>query len=205
MDHSPDLVSRRLGQKNLISRCDRQVMRLHTLCYHRFCAILRKSDQPLPVVLAGVQPAIRAKRDAMRAVAAPFPDANLSLKIDLLNPVPSRVGEVVLSVFIPGGIPGIPYARRSLMFSSAETGGLTYLFYPRGQGNDGNLVVTHNQSGSFATQVLATGANANMPGTPALNFSVAGWGVQMASNAKGSFTGVYLGPGNWLYSLSCGD
>jgi hypothetical protein len=86
-----------------------------------------------------------------------------------------------------------------------STDGTIYLAYPRGQGADGNLILAKNSSGTFTSSTLYSGTNANLPGTPAVNFGVAGWGISSTLNTAAYFTSVYLGPGNWLYSTSCGD
>ncbi|MBS1984673.1 MAG: hypothetical protein JST16_10925 [Bdellovibrionales bacterium] len=83
--------------------------------------------------------------------------------------------------------------------------GKNYVFYARGQSADGHLVVTNNFSGSYVTSRAASGVNGALAGAPSLNFAIAGWNVGIAPNAAGSFSGAYIGPGNWLYSLSCGD
>ena len=90
----------------------------------------------------------------------------------------------------------------ALNFTSA---GASYLFYPRGQANDGNLLLAQNATGAFVLQVASPGSLGNLPGSPALNFGVAGWNVVAAPNASGYFTSAFIGPGNRIYATSCGD
>lgn len=104
------------------------------------------------------------------------------------------------------GVSGLAANSGQLLSASLQFAyGKAFVFYPRGQSNDGSLIVASNASGIFSSAIVASGINASLPGAPALNFGVSGWGVQMAPNAVGSFSGAYLGPGNWLYSISCGD
>jgi len=102
--HHPYLMGRRHAEINVITRSDRQVMRLHTLGYHRFCAVARESDNPLPVVLPCIQAAIRAESDAVCAVGIFPPGVDVTIQIDLQNPVLDRVSKVDVSGFVHGGI-----------------------------------------------------------------------------------------------------
>ena len=90
----------------------------------------------------------------------------------------------------------------SLVFNSA---GDAQALYPRGATNDGNLAMTQNYNGSWASQVAASGSNGATVGAPALNFGIAGWNIQATQNTAGGVSGAYIGPGNWLYAVSCGD
>ena len=104
------------------------------------------------------------------------------------------------------GVSGLAATSSQLLTTSLHyTDGVPYVLYPRGQGNDGNLLFGFITAGSFITSLGGRGTNGSLPGTNALNFGVAGWGIAAAKNAAGGITGAYLGPGNWLYSISCGD
>jgi hypothetical protein len=103
------------------------------------------------------------------------------------------------------GVSSLAASSAQLIASSVnfDASGSAFIFYPRGQLNDGNLVFSSNSSGAFNSSVAANGANANLPGSPALNFGIAGWGVAATSNNLGNFTAAYIGPGNRLYSSTC--
>jgi hypothetical protein len=105
------------------------------------------------------------------------------------------------------GVGGLTAAMGQLLAAALgfDANGFVYVFYPRGQANDGNLVMATNVLGSFVSEIASHGSNANLPGAPALNFAVAGWGVASTRNSAGFFTTAFVGPGNVLYSSSCGD
>ena len=80
-----------------------------------------------------------------------------------------------------------------------------YVFFPRGAGATGHLSVGDGTSGTFNVSTLYSGANGAISGVTAVNFAVSGWNVVSTSNAAGGITTAYIGPGNRLYSTSCGD
>jgi hypothetical protein len=88
---------------------------------------------------------------------------------------------------------------------SFSTAGVATVLYPRGQGSSGSLMRASNATGSFVVTELALGANGATSGSAALNFGISGWHVVTSTNAAGGMTATHLGPGNWLYSTSCGD
>ncbi|MEO5668312.1 MAG: hypothetical protein ABIR96_09655 [Bdellovibrionota bacterium] len=90
----------------------------------------------------------------------------------------------------------------SLAFSPQ---GAPWVFYPRGQGNDGNLIRATNTSGSWVATIHASGTYGNLPGSAPLNFGVAGWNVVTSMNAGSGPVSSFIGSGNTLYSTSCGD
>src|SRR5713226_1420122 len=79
-----DFMVWRIGKINLVTFRDREVMRLHTLHHHGLRAIWPVGDDPLPVMLAGVQPAVKSKRDSVSAAASFFPDRDLPGGIELV-------------------------------------------------------------------------------------------------------------------------
>ena len=104
------------------------------------------------------------------------------------------------------GISGLAAGSSQMLATSLRyKNGNPYILYVRGQANDGNLLVSTPTNNVYTSTIVARGANGALPGTPALNMAVAGWHAQFTDNASGSFTGAYVGPGNWLYSMSCGD
>lgn len=103
------------------------------------------------------------------------------------------------------GVSGLT-SRYDLLLSASlvfTTGDIPYVVYPRGKGADGNLAAT--ELGTTNTSIIGSGANGNATDNLAFNYAVAGWGVASSPNAAGYFTSVYLGPGDWLYTSSCGD
>lgn len=87
-----------------------------------------------------------------------------------------------------------------------DSSGNPFIIYPRGASSDASLILQQISSGTFASSTLHAGANGNlMTGAGALNYAVAGWGASSTINSSGARTSVYVGPGNWLYSTSCGD
>ncbi len=62
-----------------------------------------------------------------------------------------------------------------------------------------------NYAGSWSTSILHSGPNANLAGAAAVNFAIPGFNSRSVRTSLGNLTSVYVGPGNWLYSASCGD
>ena len=65
---SPDFVAGRIAEIDPVTRGDGKVMGLHPLGDHRFRTVAGKSDDPLAIVLARVQPAIGTEGDAVSTV-----------------------------------------------------------------------------------------------------------------------------------------
>jgi len=105
------------------------------------------------------------------------------------------------------GVSGLGAASGQLLTTALAFSptGFPWILYPRGQGNDGNLALTTNASGTWIASIHSAGVNGSLPGTPAMNFGVAGWNVAASLNAVGGLVSTYIGPGNTLYSTSCGD
>jgi hypothetical protein len=112
-----------------------------------------------------------------------------------------------VQVEVAAGVSALTATNNQILSTALNfnAGGSAYLFYPRGQANDGNLLLAQNATGPFVLQVAAPGSLGNLPGGPALNFGVAGWDVASAPNASGYFTSAFVGPGNRVYVTSCGD
>lgn len=119
----------------------------------------------------------------------------------------ATTGWTPVTVESSAGVSGLTNTSYQLLSASLEYGatGTAYVLYPRGVGNDGNLLMTENASGSFQSSVVADGVNGNLPGAPVLNYGIAGWSVATTRNEAGGVTAAYVGPGNWLYATSCGD
>ena len=64
----------------------------------------RECNNPFMIVLAGVQPAIRPVRNSVAPAAVFFPDRDLPLQIDSVDPVVSRVGEIDQTLTIHGRV-----------------------------------------------------------------------------------------------------
>ncbi len=93
--------------------------------------------------------------------------------------------------------------RTSLQFTAA---GNPFILYPRGQANDASLVINeYSSSAGWDSRKLVSGINGNLPGASALNYAISGFGVEATKNAVGGTFGAFVGPGNWLYAVSCGD
>lgn len=106
------------------------------------------------------------------------------------------------------GVSGLTAASGQLLSTSLNysPSGTPWLLYPRGQGTGGHLMLgTPNSSGIWSSNVHAAGSNGGLAGSAALNFAVAGWNAAATVNSSGGLVSVYVGPGNWLYSTSCGD
>jgi hypothetical protein len=107
------------------------------------------------------------------------------------------------------GVSGLASGNEQLLNSTLgfDSSGSAWVFYPKGSGATGGLTLAEAPSGTSAFSIfpILAGANGNMSGMAALNFAVSGWNVGSVQNAAGSLTTVYVGPGNWLYSTSCGD
>src|SRR5205814_1036698 len=98
--------SRSLGAINLIARRDREVMRLHALHNYRLCAIAREGHDPLALMLAGVETAIRTEGNAMGAVAPLFPHSDLADAVDLENAIVPAIREIDVTLLVHRGIRG---------------------------------------------------------------------------------------------------
>ena len=105
------------------------------------------------------------------------------------------------------GVSGLTAATGQLLTTSLvfNSSGDAQILYPRGAGNDGNLIMTQNYNGSWASQIASSGSNGATVGAPVLNFGIAGWNIQATTNTAGGVSGAFIGPGNWLYAVSCGD
>ena len=77
---------------------------MHALRDYRLRAVASEGDDPLALMLAGVQTAIRTERHAVSAVAALFPDRNLAAAIDLENAVVAAVREIDVAFLVHRGI-----------------------------------------------------------------------------------------------------
>ena len=92
--------------------------------------------------------------------------------------------------------------RTSLQYSRF---GNPLIGYARGQANDGNYLLWYDQNGILSALPEGLGVNGSLTGAPALNFAIAGWDLASTLNEVGDVITAYVGPGNWLYSNSCGD
>ena len=119
----------------------------------------------------------------------------------------ATAGWTTTQIETAAGVSGLINTNEQLLSASLVFGtdGKAYIFYPRGQGNDGRMVLAQGAPGSLTSSAVTTSANASLAGTAALNFAVSGWSVASARNSSGASTSVYLGPGSWLYASSCGD
>lgn len=106
------------------------------------------------------------------------------------------------------GVSGLTAATGQLLATAINFSptGTPWVLYPRGQGTGGHLMLgTPNSSGIWSSSVHLPGVNGALAGSAALNFAVSGWDVAATTNAVGGIVSAYIGPGNWLYSTSCGD
>src|SRR5437588_13046298 len=96
-----DLVVGRLAKIDFIAHRYYQVMRLDTFGYDRLGSIRRQRNDPLAIVLAHVQPAIRSRGDAVSAAAVLVPQRDLAIGADLVDPVAARIGkkDIALPVY----------------------------------------------------------------------------------------------------------
>jgi hypothetical protein len=88
-----------------------------------------------------------------------------------------------------------------------DSAGNVYIIYARGAGSTGALMQAKAAAGStsFTLTTLNPGASASLSGTVPLHFSVGGWNPSSVANAAGGLTTLFVGPGNRLNSISCGD
>jgi len=105
------------------------------------------------------------------------------------------------------GISGLAAGQEQVLTASlnVNNGGVISILYPRGAGTSGDLMLAHNASGAWETLPFVGANNGALPGSPALNFGIAGWNPVHISNDFASPAGAFVGPGNWLYQFSCGD
>lgn len=105
------------------------------------------------------------------------------------------------------GVSGLASGQEQLLSASiAYTPlGKIYIGYARGQANDGALKGWHNFSSEQAPFTAMSGSNGNLPGLTALNFGISGWNAKGLINSGSGMTLFHIGPGNWLYTTSCGE
>src|SRR5205814_9665810 len=99
-------------------------MGLYAVRHHGFLPVRRVGDDPPAIVLAGVLPSIRPRHYSVRAAAALFPDRDLALGIDLVDPVVSRIGEVDSAVLVDCVIGGelVPLSEQLPVFPPYQYG-----------------------------------------------------------------------------------
>ncbi len=105
------------------------------------------------------------------------------------------------------GVSGFSTSQYDLLLSASlvfTTDDYPYVIFPHGKGSDGNLIASSIGS-TITNTIISSGANANYTDNNVFNYAVSGWGVASTPNAAGFFTSIHLGPGDWLYSTSCGD
>ncbi len=90
----------------------------------------------------------------------------------------------------------------ALMFSPSGT---PWLFYPAGQSASGSLMRASNSGSTWNSAIQVSGTSGNLPGSSAMNFGVSGWNVVSSLNSVLGPVASFIGPGNSLYSVSCGD
>jgi hypothetical protein len=83
--------------------------------------------------------------------------------------------------------------------------GTPIILYEQGVLGNGHLMMAIKTSSSFSTSIFSSGVNGSLLGLNPYNYGISGWLVSAAKNSLGYPTAVYLGPGNYLYSTSCGD
>ncbi|MEO5969830.1 MAG: hypothetical protein ABIQ95_07865 [Bdellovibrionia bacterium] len=86
-----------------------------------------------------------------------------------------------------------------------NSSGMATVLYPTGIGASGEIIMNTNSSGAFAKTALASGTNPNITGASAMNFALTGFNLSAVRTSRDSLVAVYVGPGNWLYTTSCGD
>jgi hypothetical protein len=116
-------------------------------------------------------------------------------------------GWTASQVVTGAGVSGLAAGNEQVLSSvlSFSNTGIAQIAYPTGQGSYGSLYLADNSTGTFVSSLLTLGKSANLSGSPALNFAVAGWNVSATRNAADQMVMAYIGPGNWLYVSSCGD
>jgi hypothetical protein len=105
------------------------------------------------------------------------------------------------------GVSGLTAASGQLLTTSLQftSAGSPQVLFSQGQAGSGSLMLGTLSGSTWNSASFAAGINGNLPGMAALNFGVAGWNVSTSLNAEGGIVASYIGPGDWLYSQSCGD
>src|SRR5260370_40599620 len=83
----PDPFVRGIREIDFSARVHRQVVRLDTFGKHRFLAIPRPRYNPFAPVLAGVQPSVGSKHQAVGAARIFLADGALAIEGDSVNTV----------------------------------------------------------------------------------------------------------------------
>lgn len=86
-----------------------------------------------------------------------------------------------------------------------NSSGTATVLYATGIGAAGEMIMTSNSSGSFVKTTLSSGTNPSISGASALNFALTGLNVSAVRTSRDNLVSAYVGPGNWLYTTSCGD
>jgi hypothetical protein len=89
---------------------------------------------------------------------------------------------------------------------SFDFNGKAYIAYPRGIGaTTPALILSNNVSGSFAATTLQSAPSAKAQGANGMNYALTGLNVSSLRLSNDNFISAYVGPGNYLNVLSCGE
>lgn len=83
--------------------------------------------------------------------------------------------------------------------------GTPYVSYTRTGAAGGQLLTAQFATADIKIYTLKTAINAGLIGTTPYNHGVGGWNISTAIGSTGNFESLFIGPGNWLYSKSCGN
>ncbi len=105
------------------------------------------------------------------------------------------------------GVSGLTAASGQILTTSLQftSAGVPKILFAQGQAGSGGLMLGTLSGGTWNSSAFVPGSNGNLAGMAALNFGVAGWNVSSSLNAADGLVANFIGPGNWLYSRSCGD
>jgi hypothetical protein len=104
------------------------------------------------------------------------------------------------------GITGLAAGAQQILSTQLfyDNANRAHVIYPRGALSDGHLIARSYIAPSWTESLLSTGINAALPGVNVLNFGQTGYDISGIMNSTGSFSGLHLGPGNWIYQTHCG-